>query len=251
MLLVILGIVWIAVLAYWFNTRTSSGNSLGGLTDRLGSLERVLGHRTGSTNVVPLHNLPHAVRGPMASGGGLTNSGPLKGGIAQRLPQARQMSRNGVSSAQARVRRRNVLFGLLGLAFVTLLMGITARGTWMTLHLVVDAAVVGYLGMVLGYQREMDRAKNNTALRVDVPLLHDDSLIIQPEPDVSWDTGVVAPAVNTAMGASAASLLFDQSATYPQTHPEPVAMPLAATGTEGASVYAQPEDNIWSVASGT
>lgn len=167
-LLVFLGIVWAAVGIYWLRTRMPALNvSVGSYARRLGSLDvgpsrrpldpmaplRAVGTPgNGSSGVTQLR--PRTVAGP--PGHSLTapaiTAHPGVGAPARR-----------VSSEQARMRRRNVLVVLACLAVLTLVGVLTVGGTAMILlHLVADALLLGFVMLLVQYQRaiELDRTRN-------------------------------------------------------------------------------------------
>jgi hypothetical protein len=64
-----------------------------------------------------------------------------------------------VTSEQARVRRRNVLAALAGAAALTLLPAVAFGGLAVMLHLLVDAALLGFVLLLVQYQREIDLSR--------------------------------------------------------------------------------------------
>lgn len=172
-LLVFLAIVWAAAGIYWLRTRAPQANlSLGGGVRRLGALD-VISTRRSSAPVV-------ALRGPM--GAHSPTSNPAQPGVTHLRPQssptrpghsltdpARQAApgsvpqRTGVTSEQARHRRRNVLLGLAAAAALSLVGVFTIGGVGMILlHLFLDAALLGFVMLLVQYQRaiELDRTQN-------------------------------------------------------------------------------------------
>lgn len=68
------------------------------------------------------------------------------------------VNRQGVAFRQrerARVRRRNVLITLVGLAAVTLVAAISSGGMMIGVHLLIDALLVGYMGALARRQRRV------------------------------------------------------------------------------------------------
>ena len=65
-----------------------------------------------------------------------------------------------VTSDVARLRRRNVLLGLIGLAVLTLLLGLSTGGIMLAIHALVDVVLGVYVLMLVQYQREVDHARN-------------------------------------------------------------------------------------------
>ena len=165
-LLVFLGIVWAAVGIYWLRTRMPALNvSVGSYARRLGTLDamqprrpvdalaplRAVGGSGGPTGVTELR--PRTPAGP--PGHSLT--------APARTAQAASGRVRSVSSEQARLRRRNVLVVLACLAALTLIGVFTVVGTTMVLlHLVADALLLGYVMLLVQYQRaiELDRTRN-------------------------------------------------------------------------------------------
>ncbi len=153
-LLVLLAIVWAAVGVYWLRTRAPSQSlGLGPAARRLG-LE---GMRSRSSVVQPLQTIgavaARAHHGP--PGHSLTDPA--------RRPEPGSQPRRRVSSQQARLRRRKVLLGLAGFAAVTLLAIFAVGGTAIVLlHLMADALLLGYVLLLVQYQREieLDRTRN-------------------------------------------------------------------------------------------
>jgi hypothetical protein len=64
-----------------------------------------------------------------------------------------------VSSERARLRRRNVLLALVGAAVLTLAAAVGAGGMFIVLHLLFDAMLLGYVLLLVQYQREIDIAR--------------------------------------------------------------------------------------------
>lgn len=166
MLLVFLGIVWAAVGIYWLRTRMPALNvSVGSYARRLGSIDvgsnrrpidpmaplRAVGASNGPSGVTQLR--PAVQSGP--PGHSLTAPAVT--------PEAGSGPARPVSSEQARMRRRNVLVVLACLAALTLIGVLTIGGTTMILlHLVADALVLGFVMLLVQYQRaiELDRTRN-------------------------------------------------------------------------------------------
>ena len=165
-LLVFLGIVWAAVGIYWLRTRMPALNvSVGSYARRLGSIDvgptrrpldpmaplRAVGSPSGPSGVTQLR--PSVPTGP--PGHSLTAPAVT--------PQAGSGPARPVTSEQARMRRRNVLVVLACLAVLTLIGVLTVGGTTMILlHLVADALLLGFVMLLVQYQRaiELDRARS-------------------------------------------------------------------------------------------
>ena len=168
-LLVFLGIVWAAVGIYWLRTRMPALNvSVGSYARRLGSID-VGPTRRPMDPMAPLR----AVGAPTGPSGpsGVTqlrpavSSGPP--GHSLTAPAVTAQPGSGptrpVTSEQARMRRRNVLVVLACLAALTLIGVLTIGGTTMILlHLVADALLLGFVMLLVQYQRaiELDRTRN-------------------------------------------------------------------------------------------
>ena len=64
-----------------------------------------------------------------------------------------------LTSEQARIRRRKVLFGLIGAVVFTLLLAIVAGGGFIALHFFADALLFLYVWALVQYQREVEQAR--------------------------------------------------------------------------------------------
>ena len=64
-----------------------------------------------------------------------------------------------LTSEQARIRRRKVLFGLIGVVVFTLLLAIVAGGGFIALHFFADALLFLYVWALVQYQREVEQAR--------------------------------------------------------------------------------------------
>ena len=64
-----------------------------------------------------------------------------------------------LTSEQARIRRRKVLFALIGAAVFTLLLAIVAGGGFIALHFFADALLFLYVWALVQYQREVEQAR--------------------------------------------------------------------------------------------
>jgi hypothetical protein len=146
--MVLLAIVWAGVGVYWFRTRTPNtpSMSIGNYSKRLsvlGGIERsggavgMGGIGKGGADVVQLRSSPAA---PI----GMPRSSHVRTG-------------RGITSAQARIRRRNVLVGLAGASVLSLLAVLAFGGTTLILfHLVIDALLLGFVLALVQYQREVE-----------------------------------------------------------------------------------------------
>lgn len=173
-LLVFLAIVWAAVGIYWLRTRLPGASvaAIGSIGRRLSSLDDPI--RQGKrAPVVPLRAgvLPGTTSGVTPIRGGSVVGPPGHSLTAPaRHPQQPAMSRQhhaaehsrGVSSEQARIRRRNVLAVLVASAFFSLA-GVFAVGgsNMIVLHLFTDALLLGFVLLLVQYQRaiELDRTR--------------------------------------------------------------------------------------------
>ena len=170
-LLVFLAIVWAAVGIYWLRTRAPQASmSLGGYGRRLGALDSMTSRKPAP--VVALRSIGSNV-GRSASGISQIGTGVPSGRPGHSLtdparrasPGASPMPQSGrsTSSEQARLRRRNVLVGLVAAAVLTLV-GIFVVG-WagiVLVHLVADAALLGFVMLLLQYQRAIAPARTRT-----------------------------------------------------------------------------------------
>lgn len=140
MILVLLAVIWAGVLIHWVRTRrpleslSFGGGSRGALS---------LGGGPRRAAVVPLH--AGLSRGP--------------GAMASIRPNGVQIGTGGVSSDQARQRRRVVLLSVVAFAFVTLVATVAFGGAWLLLHLLADAMLLGYVVAIVAYQREVEAAR--------------------------------------------------------------------------------------------
>lgn len=146
MFLVLLAIVWAGVGVYWYRTRTPAtpSMSIGNYSKRLsvlGGSERSSGLAgIGGADVVQLRGTP---------------VGPMGSPRSPRSPQVR--AGRGITSAQARIRRRNVLVALASASVLSLLAVFAVGGTALILaHLVIDALLLGFVLALVQYQREVE-----------------------------------------------------------------------------------------------
>ncbi len=148
-LLVFLSIVWAGVGVYWLKTRVPTPSmAMGGYSRRLPSLAQAVSSR-------PALVLPLGRRSSAPSHPGHSLTSPAK--LAE--PGSRATPR--VSTEQARLRRRNVLFGLFGFAALTLLGAFAVGGSSMILlQLFADALLLGFILTLVQYQREIELDRN-------------------------------------------------------------------------------------------
>ena len=147
-LLVFLAIVWAVVGVYWLKTRVPSPSlPVGSYTRRLSSLDMMSSQRSASV---------YQLRGNRAAGPGHSLTQPARVPAPGTRPGR-------VTSEQARLRRRNVLLGLAAFAAITLVGVFAIGGTTMILvHLLADAALLGFVLLLVQYQREieLERTRN-------------------------------------------------------------------------------------------
>lgn len=141
LILVLLAVVWAGVGIHWLRTRRPlESMSFAGVGRGVPS------PRSTRAPVVPLRG-PVGVRGNPSTGRPATRPG---------VAPVQTYATRGVSSAQARQRRRMVILGLAGLAFLTLLGAFAGGGAWVALHLLVDVALLTAVVAVVQYQREVE-----------------------------------------------------------------------------------------------
>lgn len=102
---------------------------------------------TSGSNVVPLHPLadePAAMFSPLGDESTLQQAWETPSQVRAGIPS---------STAAARERRRHVLIGLSAVAFVTLLAAMVMGGNWVALHIAVDAALVGYVILLVRFRQ--------------------------------------------------------------------------------------------------
>jgi Flp pilus assembly protein TadB len=87
---------------------------------------------------------------------------PQRGAAQAAAPARRASGLAPVSAAQARQRRRRLLFGLAAAALATLVAGVVLSPLFLVLHLLVDAALGGFVWLLVEhrnrtYERETKR----------------------------------------------------------------------------------------------
>lgn len=147
MVLFILAVVWAVYLASWLRSRSRhrSVNSIASFNRHLTVLERTSPARHGIAAV------PH--RGRLGAASGVPRSIP----------------RGGMRLDEARRRRRDVLYGLLGAAFVTFSLAVVAGGGFVWLHLLVDALLVAYVVLLVRAQRLAQERRAKVRFLAPVP----------------------------------------------------------------------------------
>lgn len=145
LVLVILGLIWAAVLVppYLQNRREHRpGDSIASFRHQLAVIERATpeGRARFSTRAdVARFDAPRYAPAQVAYA---PRQGRPKPSTARRDPRA-----------EVRKRRRDVFVTLLGAAAVTFLLALVMGGTVWMLHFVIDAALVGYVGLLLKFQQ--------------------------------------------------------------------------------------------------
>ncbi|MEM7094023.1 MAG: hypothetical protein AAF567_13540 [Actinomycetota bacterium] len=92
------------------------------------------------------------------------------------------------STAAARERRRQVLLGLTGAAFVSLLLALAMRGGWIALHVAIDAALVGYVLLLVRF-RQMAAERRNKVEPIRPPVTEQPPVTVQSAPDYLVSAG--------------------------------------------------------------
>lgn len=152
-LLVFLAIVWAGAGVYWLKTRVPTSSTTLRSSRRMPPMNFSMGNRSAS--VLPIGQSPSlgGQTATYAPGHSLT--------LSARSPESVSGtgldSASGISSSKARIRRRNLLFGLGALAALTLVGAFLAGGSsWIVAHLIADAALLGYVLLLVQYQREIE-----------------------------------------------------------------------------------------------
>ena len=156
--LVLLAIAWGAAALHWLRTRDITPSLAPALLGRRrGGSFSVMSATPPRSNVLPLHGPEQPL--PQRAGHSLTDPArtPLLGppaGLSSHGPQP--YSRGRVTAEQARLRRRNVLVALAGAAALTLFAALAFGGTAVVVHLVADALLLGFVLVLVQYQREIE-----------------------------------------------------------------------------------------------
>lgn len=153
-LLVLLAIVWAGVGVYWLRTRMPTPSlAIGSYTRQLSSLDSL--PNTGRASVVPIRGV-----GTGSSRAGHSLTDPARSAPAPAPGPVAPRTSDSVTSAQARLRRRNVLLGLAGMSVITLLAAFVVGGAGIILiHLLIDALLLGFVLLLVQYQREIELAR--------------------------------------------------------------------------------------------
>lgn len=145
LVLVILAAIWAAVLLppYLQNRReTRPGDSIANFRSQLSVLERTTpGGRSGSLSRLDVgrYEPPRYVPPAARSAAGRPRPAPSQAALRR---------------AEIRRRRRDVFLTLLGAVGVTFLLAVAMGGSVWMLHLVVDVAFLGYVGMLVSIQQQ-------------------------------------------------------------------------------------------------
>jgi hypothetical protein len=143
LVLVILGVIWAAVLLppYLQNRRESRpGDSIASFRHQLSVLERATPEGRARATVTRIDSRPEWSPSPQ-----------MAAAYYRPRPAARRSS---ASTSMARKRRRDVFVTLLGAVGATFLLAIAMGGMVWMLHLLVDAAFFGYVGLLVKLQQE-------------------------------------------------------------------------------------------------
>lgn len=143
MVLFILALIWAAVLLPpWLQNRSESrpADSITSFRNQLSVLER----RAGSSGPSSVATRPAAIGAPAH----LSTTHRAVGAPAMTASRTAAMRR-----ADARRRRRDVLFTLMAAAGLTLALGVVLGGPVLLLNLVIDVLLVSYIAMLVRIQR--------------------------------------------------------------------------------------------------
>lgn len=133
MVLFILAVVWAIYLASWFRARRDRRgvNSITTFSKHLSVLERTSPVRTGLSNGRGVNGRPE----------------PIYPAAGYRPPRAT------MSLSEARRRRRNVLFALLGASVATMVLIPFGGSAMVLLHVLIDLSLAAYVVMLVRTQR--------------------------------------------------------------------------------------------------
>jgi hypothetical protein len=149
LVLVILGLIWAAVLLppYLQNRREHRpGDSIASFRHQLSVLERATPEGR-ARNVTRIDSRADWSNTPQVS------YAPQVAAYSAR-PASRSMAPRGANVSSARKRRRDVFLTLLGAVGVTFLLAFAMGGMVWMLHLAIDAAFLGYVGLLVKIQQE-------------------------------------------------------------------------------------------------
>ncbi len=158
MVLVLLILLWTAVLLPPYlkdrrNSRSFRAVQQNTITAAPTSAQRFLPLESAHSNVVHLH--PPAAS-PLVDA---TIASPLQAptfvGPEQQVAGSASANRfaNPSTTSQARERRRQVLIGLTGLAFATLILALAVGGAMTPIHIAIDALMVGYVILLVRHRQ--------------------------------------------------------------------------------------------------
>jgi hypothetical protein len=157
LVIVILAVIWAAVLVppYLQNRReTRPGDSIASFRSQLSVLERTT--PGGRASAASRADVPRYDAGRYA---------PIAAARPARRPAP--PSQAAMRRAEVRRRRRDVFLTLLGAVGVTFVLGVALGGTVWMLHLAVDLAFIGYVGMLVKLQQ--DAAEKDQKVRYMQP----------------------------------------------------------------------------------
>lgn len=170
MLLVTLAIAWAAAGVHWLRTRAvvpSLGMPGAARRRPVGLSFMSAGGNVPQGRVLPLRS------GPTPPRAGHSLIAPARDRIQPGVgPQPNASFGQPVSSEQARVRRRNVLVGLAGAAAFTLLLAVVFGGSMIVVNLFCDALLLGYVLLLVQYQREIELEQTRQRPLLDQPPRH-------------------------------------------------------------------------------
>jgi hypothetical protein len=164
---VVIVLVWGCVLIPMWLRRHDASTERSASAERFGSAVRVLTRRTGEGGSRTLRRAPAAVTAAAssvrASAGNLAAStGPkVRGRMGSLGSGGKGPARKPASVA---VTRRRWLAGFFVLAVVTLLPAIFAGGKWITVNLIADLLLVGYLATLRLMVRRERQARRNAVV---------------------------------------------------------------------------------------
>lgn len=130
-----------------------------------------------ATNVVQLHPVDDGI--DVLGGPSVTEEA-----LHQAWGSAGAQTRAGLpaTTAAARERRRHILIGLTGSAFVTLLLAMTLRGSWIALNVAIDAALVGYVILLVRF-RQIANERQFKVEPIRPPVTEQPPVTLQAAPD--------------------------------------------------------------------
>ena len=164
LLLFILAVVWAVYLVSWARSRSEnrSVNSISSFSKHLSVLERTTpgGRSSARTRLAD-------------------SPAPLRSGSLARpafAPTRYRPAGTVMSRRQARERRKNVLFALVGAALVTLLLTLVVGGAFLYLHLLIDLMLVAYVVLLAQTQRLAVERQQKVRYLQPVAEYHDEAV---------------------------------------------------------------------------